>query len=104
LEQGVARMREGLAAISATGALMGLPYFVALFGGALAKAGEREAGLVQIERALATANEQGSRFQFSEMLRLKGELLATSSAGRPDAEGCFRAASAGADAPRATLS
>jgi DNA-binding SARP family transcriptional activator/predicted ATPase len=106
LDEGIARMREGLAAISATGAEMGLPYFVALLGEALSKAGKQDAGLEEIDRALSTANEHGARFQISEMLRLKGELLAMSSSSKSrasDAEACFRAAIAAADAQRAKL-
>lgn len=104
LDEGIARMREGLAAISATGAVMGLPYYVALLGEALARAGKPEAGLEEIERALSTASEQGARFQVSEMFRLKGELLAAlSNASLPEAEACFRAGIAAADAQRAKL-
>jgi DNA-binding SARP family transcriptional activator/predicted ATPase len=77
LDEGIERMREGISAISATGAEMGLPYFHALLGEALGRAGKPEAGLVEIERALAAVNQHGGRFQLSEMLRLKGELLAT---------------------------
>ncbi|MEM5388167.1 AAA family ATPase [Paraburkholderia phymatum] len=76
LDEGIERMREGIAAISATGAEMGLPYFNALLGEALGRAGKGEAGLVEIDRALAAVDEHGGRFQLSEMLRLKGELLA----------------------------
>lgn len=77
LDEGIERMREGISAISATGAEMGLPYFNALLGEALGCAGKPEAGLVEIDRALAAVNRHGGRFQLSEMLRLKGELLAT---------------------------
>jgi len=104
LEQGIARMREGVQAISATGAEMGLPYFVALLGEALGKAGQPEAGLEEIDRALATANQHGARFQISEMLRLKGELLAMrSKSALAEVEACFRAAIAAADEQGAKL-
>jgi predicted ATPase len=104
LDEGIARMREGLAAISATGAEMGLPYFVALLGAALGKAGQPEAGLAEIDRALAIAYERGGRFQLSEMLRFKGELLATrSKSKRGEAETCFREAIATADKQGAKL-
>src|SRR4029450_3974118 len=91
LDEGIARMREGLAAISATGAEMGLPYFVALLGEALGKAGKPEAGLREIDRALAIANRHGGNFQRSEILRLQGDLLAMLSKARlPEAEACYR--------------
>ena len=104
LDAGIARMREGLAAISATGAEMGLPYFVALLGEALGKAGQPDVGLAEIDRALLIANQHGGRFQMSEMLRLKGELLATASQSRlGDAEASIRMAIAAADRQGAKL-
>jgi DNA-binding SARP family transcriptional activator len=93
LDGGIARMRDGLAALSATGAEMGLPYYIALLGEALGKAGKPEAGLGEIERALAIADQRGGNFQRSEILRLKGELLTTLSKTRlPEAKACYREA------------
>jgi predicted ATPase len=102
LDEGIARMREGVAGTSATGAEMGLPYFMALLGEALAKAGRPDEGLAEIERALATADRHGARFQISEMLRLKGELLAMLS-NLPAAQACYRQAIAAADQQGAKL-
>jgi predicted ATPase len=104
LDKGIAHMREGLAEISATGAEMGSPFYAALLGEALGKAGEPRAGLEEIERALATARERGESFQLSEMLRLKGELLMRSKSTLPDAEACFRKAISTADKQGAVLS
>jgi DNA-binding SARP family transcriptional activator/predicted ATPase len=104
LDKGIAHMREGLAEISATGAEMGSPFYAALLGEALGKAGEPRAGLEEIERALATARERGESFQLSEMLRLKGELLMRSKSTLPDAEACFRKAISSADKQGAVLS
>jgi len=84
LDKGIERMREGISAISETGAEMGLPYFIALLGEALGRAGKPEAGLIEIDRALAAVNQHGGRFQLSEMLRLKGELLAARRPARPE--------------------
>jgi DNA-binding SARP family transcriptional activator/predicted ATPase len=104
LDEGIARMREGVEGTKATGAEMGLPYFVALLGEALGRAGRPDAGLEQIEHALVTAERNGARFQFSEMLRLKGELLATlSNARRKEAGACFRESIAAADEQGAKL-
>jgi len=72
---------------------MGLPYFVALLGEACAAAGDVEGGRQHLEEALTTADRTGAYFGYSEMLRLKGELLLLG--GRADAEAaatCFRAA------------
>ena len=93
LDGGIARMNEGLGGISASGAEMGLPYFLALLGEARAKTGKPDAGLVEIDRALSTAHERGQGFQLSEVLRLKGELLAmVSKSMRREAEACLHEA------------
>ena len=103
-DEGIGRMRQGIAAIGATGAEMGLPYLVALLGEALARAGKPEAGLEEVERALATAERRGARLQICEMFRVKGEILARLSSSRlPEAQACFRAAIAAADAQGAAL-
>lgn len=97
-------MRDGLAEISATGAEMGLPYFLALLGEALGKAGEPDAGLVEVDRALSMANLLRGHFQLSEMLRLRGDLLAMLSKSRlHEAEACFREALEVADRQGAKL-
>ena len=70
---GLAEMREALAAITATGAEVALQYYLCI----LAQSGEeREAseGLDVLERALAVA-EAGAKYQLPELLRTKGELL-----------------------------
>jgi predicted ATPase len=104
LDEGIARMRDGLAAISATGAEMGLPYYVALLGEALGKAGKPDAGLQEIDRALDIANRHGGNFQLSEILRLKGELLTMLSKPRlREAKACYREAIEVADKQGAKL-
>lgn len=91
LDEGIARMREGIAGIGATGADMGLPYFSAVLGEALAKAGQPDAGLAEIERGLSSADRRGARFQISEILRLKGDVLAmVSKSNRSEALACYR--------------
>jgi predicted ATPase len=79
-------------------------YFIALLGEALGKAGKPDAGLAEIERALSIANLHGGRFQLSEMLRLKGELLLMRpKSGLREAEACFREAIGVADRQGAKL-
>lgn len=98
LDEGIARMREGIAGLGRTGAQMDLLYFEALLGEALGRADQPEAGLAEVERALATANRGGERFQISEMLRVKGDLLATmSKSNQSKAQACYREAIAAAD-------
>ena len=104
LDEGIARMREGIAAINATGAEIGLPYYIALLGEALGRAGKPKLGLEEVERALASARRRGERFQLSEMLRMQGELLMMLSRSRlPEAEACLRKAIAAADKQGAKL-
>lgn len=90
LDNGIARMRDGLVAISGTGAEMGLPYFCALLGEALGRAGESEDGIKTLNRGLDIASHHGARLQYSEMLRLKGELRLASGMSDSAAESCFR--------------
>jgi predicted ATPase/class 3 adenylate cyclase len=104
VEEGVARMREGVRGTQATGAEMGLPYFLALLGEALGRTGMPDAGLKEVGQALATAERSGARFQMPEMLRLKGELLLLlSRSNRTEAQACFREAIAAADEQGARL-
>jgi predicted ATPase len=87
--EGIARMNHGLTAIRATGAEMGLPYFIALLAEAHAKHGALDVGLAEIERAIATANRNGAHFQMPEILRIKGELLSMRRASAKEAESCY---------------
>lgn len=92
-EEGIARMREGVTGTQATGAEMGLPYFLALLGEALADAGRPDEGLEEIELAIDIAQRHDARFQFPEMLRLRGELLNTlSKSNHAEALQCYRMA------------
>jgi predicted ATPase/class 3 adenylate cyclase len=92
-EEGIAHMRQGLAAFRATGAELALPYYLALLGeayGALGQAGE---GLKVLAEALATAHKTGEQFCAAELHRLKGQLLLAGSAGHhAEAEACFQQA------------
>ena len=104
LDGGIARMRAGVAGTSATGAMMDVPYFIALLGEALGKAGMSDAGLAEMDRALAIASERSARFQISEILRLKGELLAMGPRSNfGESEACYREAIVAADKQGAKL-
>jgi predicted ATPase len=92
-EEGIAHMRQGLAAFRATGAELAQPYYLALLGeayGALGQAGE---GLKVLAEALATTHKTGEQFCEAELHRLKGKLLlAGSAAHHAEAEACFQQA------------
>jgi predicted ATPase len=82
-------MREGIAAISATGAAMGMPYFLCILARACGDAGEAGEGLELIERALGIA-ESGAKYQLPELLRTKGELMLRLNPRDEAAEGWFK--------------
>jgi predicted ATPase len=90
-EEGMAQMRQGLAAYQTTGAELSRPYFLALLAEAYGKVGQAEEGLTILAEALAVTNKTGERFYEAELHRLKGELvLALSAENQAEAETCFR--------------
>jgi predicted ATPase len=94
-EEGVVRIRQGLAAFRATGAEVQGSYFLALLAEAYGKAGQAEEGLATLAEALAVVDKTEERFYEAELYRLKGELtLAQSKVQGPkskaqEAEECF---------------
>ena len=74
-EEGIAQIRQGMAAFRRTGARMLLPYFLALLAEAYGKAGHVEEGLNMVVEALGLVQQTGERFWEAELYRLKGELL-----------------------------
>ena len=89
-EQGIAQIRQGLAAYRATGAELYRPYFLALLAEACGKGGRTEEGLTVIAEALAQVNNTGERYYEPELYRLKGTLLLQqSSDNATEAESCF---------------
>jgi predicted ATPase len=91
--EGIAQIREGIAAYRATGAELETQYWFAL----LAKACAKKARLDESSRALDEAPSQlsrtGPRFCEAELHRLKGELsLARPDADVQHAERCYREA------------
>jgi adenylate cyclase len=97
LEEGLALMRDGLAAHQATGRQMGTAYFVALVGEGFLRAGLAAEGLALIAEVKKTVEHPGY-FYRGELERLRGELLLRSGDGAPspvrldEAEACFRQA------------
>jgi len=73
-EEGIAQLREGLAAFSATEALL-RPYFLCLLAEAWKETGGLDDGLNSVTEALAAADKHELRFFEAETHRLKGELL-----------------------------
>jgi predicted ATPase/class 3 adenylate cyclase len=74
-EEGIAQMRQGLAARGAAGADANPPFLLALLAGAYGTAGQAEEGLTVLDEALATAHKTGEGVCEAELYRLQGELL-----------------------------
>jgi predicted ATPase len=92
-EEGIAQMRQGLAAYRVTGAELGRSHFLALLAEGHRKVGQRAEGLSLLAEALAAMDKTGERFWEAELHRLKGELLLQKVV--PDehqAEACFHQA------------
>jgi predicted ATPase/DNA-binding XRE family transcriptional regulator len=73
-EEGMAQIRQGLAAWRETGAELAWHYFSGLLAEAHIKMGQVKEGLVVVDEALAAVPKSG-RFWEAELYRLKGELL-----------------------------
>ena len=74
-EEGIAQMRQGLAALRATGAEVLRPHYLALLAEAYGKMGQIEEGLTVLAEALALVQKTEERYYEAELYRLKGELL-----------------------------
>jgi predicted ATPase len=96
IEEGIAQLRQGLAAWETAGTRYRRPTFLAWLAEAYGKAGQAEEGLIVLAEALAQVEETGERYYEAELRRLKGELLlmqgdkAEAEASFPQAESCFQ--------------
>jgi predicted ATPase len=94
--EGIAQLRQGLAALQAKRSELRRPYFLALLAEAYGKVGRTEEGLTVLTEAMAVMNKTGERYYEAELHRLKGELLSMSNVQCPNvqcqAETCFRQA------------
>jgi predicted ATPase len=92
-EEGIAQIRQGMAAWEATGAETWRPFWLALLGEAYGTGGRAEEGLSVLAEALAGVQKTGERCWEAELYRLKGELLLQRAVpDAPQAEACFRQA------------
>jgi predicted ATPase len=73
-EEGIAQIRQGLAAWRATGSAVWWPYFLGLLAEAYKKVGQPKEGLEVLAEALATVDKTGERYWEAELYRLKGTL------------------------------
>jgi predicted ATPase len=91
-EEGLAQLRQGLAAVKAVGSALDWPRFLLMLAEAYGSVGQLEAGLTALTEALATAHKTGERWWEAELYRLKGELLLRRASPTEEAEACFRQA------------
>ena len=88
LEAGIGEIRQGLAALAATGARAWDFRLAELYG----KAGQPEAGLTIITEILAKVDRDGRHHSYVEMQRIKGEMLLLNGAAETEVEARFRRA------------
>jgi predicted ATPase len=74
-EEGIPQMRQGLAALQATGAEVFRPDCLALLAEMYGRVGQVDDGLMAVAEALALVDKTDGRFYEAELYRLKGELL-----------------------------
>ena len=80
-EQAVEQMRQGLAALQATGTERVRPHFLALLAEAMDSDRRVEEGLRLLEEAQALIDRNSERYYQAELYRLQGELLLKQSKG-----------------------
>jgi predicted ATPase len=76
--EGIAQMRQGLAAMQITGAGLNRAYFLAQLAEAYAQAGQSDIGLATVAEALELGDERGEHWWEAELHRLQGVLLLVS--------------------------
>jgi class 3 adenylate cyclase/predicted ATPase len=82
-EEGIAQMRQGLAARRDIGAEGRLPSLLTLLAEAYGKVGQIEEGLTALTEALAMGNKNGDRWWEAELYRIKGQLVLQSAVHSP---------------------
>ena len=89
IDEGVVKIREGLAAMRARGSEDFKTYFLSVLAGTLMKTGDVAAAQDVITEALHAVERSGERFYAAELHRQQGELLLTSGGDPARAAGLF---------------
>lgn len=74
-DEGIAHLRDAIAAFTDTGARLRLPYYLSLLARVYGKAGRSAEGLAVLDEALAVACGQQEHWWDAELHRLRGDLL-----------------------------
>lgn len=101
---GLRTMEDGLEGIRRSGAQMGLPYLLSLYAEALVQNGAIDEAAATLESALSQVKRSGSRFQLSEIVRIKAGVTRLLGAGDDGVENHLREAVSIAQKQRARLS
>lgn|GEM_PF-4401803 len=91
-ERGLQVFEEGLTAYRATGARLGLPYYLSILGEAFTKARRFEDARRAFIEAFALVEQNDERFQEAELHRLWGELHLVENRDETAATACFQRA------------
>ncbi len=86
MEEGIAQMQQGLAAVRAMGTVTVRTVFLAMLAAAYTRVGQVEEGLAVLAEALALVDKTGARVSKAELYRLKGELSLQSGVCSPESE------------------
>ncbi|PTY05063.1 hypothetical protein DB346_02310 [Verrucomicrobia bacterium LW23] len=89
LEEGMRLFQKGLDAYRATGARLGLPYYLSILGDAQQRVGRYDDARRSFEDALKLVSESEERFQEAEIHRLRGELYLVAGEDEVSAQACF---------------
>jgi DNA-binding winged helix-turn-helix (wHTH) protein/predicted ATPase len=91
--EGISRIRQGLAACRATGAVLFRPFFLRFLADAYLRAEQLTEGLAVVDEALSLVSQTQERYPEAELWRLKGELTRqTGLECLEEAENCLRKA------------
>jgi class 3 adenylate cyclase/predicted ATPase len=104
VEEGIERLREGIAAMASTGADMGMACYLGVLARACGEHGNPGEGLDLLEKAFDNLVKSDSKYHFPELLLTKGELLSRLDPNDDASESCFRQSLATARAQGTKLS
>ncbi len=91
VQEGIAQLRDGLAAMQAVGAVRHRTSFLAALAEGYAKMGQPGQGLGALAEAFSLVAQTGERYYLAELHRLQGELLLMQG-DQPEAEASFHQA------------
>jgi predicted ATPase len=90
---GIAQMRQGLAAVQASGTAVDMPFYLAQLAAAHGQVGQVEEGLHLLTEAMGMVDTTGGRYYEAELHRLHGELRLRQAVPEAQAaEACFQRA------------